>query len=166
MSRKLTDFAEEVFSQFREKYAAPSLFAMTPEAIEKAIAGIAESLGATNVRVTRVHDSFDLFCDEPKDYKRRLTFMPTPSFQTELEALINKYSVENQSSTPDFILAEYLTGCLEVFNKTVIKRASWYGREAGKPGCLERNKDETGGVQATPGGQPSGSATHAVHTLG
>ena len=61
-----------------------------------------------------------------------------PTFQAELEALINKYSVENQSSTPDFILAEYLVGCLEVFNKTVIRRAGWYGREAGRPGCMEQ----------------------------
>lgn len=32
--------------------------------------------------------------------------------ERELAELLNKYSVENRSSTPDFVLAEYLTACL------------------------------------------------------
>jgi hypothetical protein len=49
-------------------------------------------------------------------------------FEQELEDLINKYSMENDSDTPDFILAEYLIGCLEAFNKAVTKREDWYNR--------------------------------------
>ena len=49
-------------------------------------------------------------------------------FQKELRDLINRYSMESGSDTPDYILAEYLMGCLEVFNKTVKARESWYGR--------------------------------------
>lgn len=47
-------------------------------------------------------------------------------FEKELESLLNRYSKENGSDTPDFILAEYLTGCLENFNNTVGKRTNWY----------------------------------------
>ncbi len=50
-----------------------------------------------------------------------------PSFEQELTALLNRHSKENFSNTPDFILAEYLTGCLEAFNKTAQARDKWYG---------------------------------------
>mgnify|MGYP000744661714 CR=1 FL=1 len=50
-------------------------------------------------------------------------------FRKELESLINKYSMESGSNTPDFILAEYLIGVLEVFDRTLEKRENWYGRE-------------------------------------
>jgi len=49
-------------------------------------------------------------------------------FQTELEQLINKYSVESESNTPDFILAEYLGNCLNTFNIAIKRRETWYGR--------------------------------------
>ena len=51
-----------------------------------------------------------------------------PNFRTELVALINKYSIENLSDTPDFILGEYLQGCLATFNIATRKREKWYGR--------------------------------------
>lgn len=47
-------------------------------------------------------------------------------FEKELESLLNRYSKENGSDTPDFILAEYLIGCLENFNNIVGKRTTWY----------------------------------------
>ena len=46
----------------------------------------------------------------------------------EIEQAINKYSLENGSDTPDFILAEYLTDCLQIFDKAVNKREEWYSR--------------------------------------
>lgn len=48
------------------------------------------------------------------------------TFKAELKTLINKYSKENGSNTPDFILAEYLTNCLESFDKAFKLRESWY----------------------------------------
>ncbi len=48
-------------------------------------------------------------------------------FRKELQDLINKYSKENGSDTPDFILAEYLTDCLKIFDKTIQLRNHWYG---------------------------------------
>jgi hypothetical protein len=50
-------------------------------------------------------------------------------FKEKLEKLINCCSIENGSDTPDFILASYLAGCLEVFNQTIVAREKWYGRE-------------------------------------
>ena len=49
------------------------------------------------------------------------------NFEKELSALINKYSQENLSNTPDFILAEYLSSCLKGFNKAIKDRQNWYG---------------------------------------
>lgn len=46
------------------------------------------------------------------------------SFKNELEDLLNRHSKENESNTPDFILADYLIGCLENFNKTIRLRES------------------------------------------
>ena len=53
--------------------------------------------------------------------------MSTIDFRAELEKLVNKHSMENGSNTPDFILAEYLTGCLEAFDNAVKRRTQWYG---------------------------------------
>ena len=51
------------------------------------------------------------------------------SFQEELTALINRYSLEINSDTPDYLLAEYLIDCLDVFNRAVHKRDLWYNRQ-------------------------------------
>lgn len=45
-----------------------------------------------------------------------------------VELVINSVSAENGSDTPDFILAEYLTDCLDAYNKAVVAREKWYGR--------------------------------------
>jgi hypothetical protein len=52
-------------------------------------------------------------------------------FKKELEQLLNKYSIDNDTNTPDFILADYLTGCIKVYNKTTVKRDDWSGRGHG-----------------------------------
>lgn len=55
--------------------------------------------------------------------------MPNPlEFRTELKIAINRAAMEWGSDTPDFILAEYLAGCLEVFDKALAAREKWYGR--------------------------------------
>lgn len=50
------------------------------------------------------------------------------TFEEALEILINSYSMENGSDTPDFILAQYLNQCLINFNNIVTRREEWYGR--------------------------------------
>lgn len=50
------------------------------------------------------------------------------SFKTELEDLINKHSIENDSNTPDFILANFINKCLMNFADAVNARDCWYSR--------------------------------------
>lgn len=49
------------------------------------------------------------------------------NFHEDLALLINKYSLENYSNTPDFILASYLEQCLIAFNNASTTREDWYG---------------------------------------
>jgi len=49
-----------------------------------------------------------------------------PSFEKELEQLINQHSKENESNTPDFILAQYLKRCFEIYAETVKARDNWF----------------------------------------
>ncbi len=51
------------------------------------------------------------------------------NFQEELRSLINKCCKENESNTPDFILAQYLESCLTAFNTATQQRDNWYGRD-------------------------------------
>ena len=52
------------------------------------------------------------------------------SFEKELSALINKHSIENESNTPDWLLAQYLISCLAAFTVATQQRETWYGRDA------------------------------------
>ena len=54
---------------------------------------------------------------------------PQLSLEGELRQVINRHSAETGSDTPDFILAQYLIGCLNLFDSAVGKRESWYGRD-------------------------------------
>lgn len=63
--------------------------------------------------------------------------MSVLEFGRELEALINRCSMENGSNTPDFILAEYLIGCLQSYDRAVRARDKWYGKEL-VPGKVEK----------------------------
>jgi hypothetical protein len=54
------------------------------------------------------------------------------AFVQDLMALLNRYSMEQASETPDFMLAEYLMRCLETWNATTAHREQWYGR-VGRP---------------------------------
>ena len=50
------------------------------------------------------------------------------NFEHRLTALLNEYSLENQSNTPDFILAAYVIQSVENFNAATKQREEWYGR--------------------------------------
>lgn len=51
------------------------------------------------------------------------------TFEKEIESLINRYSQENVSNTPDFVLAQFILGCLAAFNTAVQQREGLYGRD-------------------------------------
>jgi len=50
-------------------------------------------------------------------------------FQRELAALINKHSIENETNTPDFILAIYLNDCLNSLATLMDKRDAMAGKK-------------------------------------
>ena len=50
-------------------------------------------------------------------------------FRKKLEELINIYSQEKYSDTPDFILAGYLMKCLDAFEIAINRRGKWYGKK-------------------------------------
>lgn len=56
---------------------------------------------------------------------------PPHPLAADLTMLLNRVSAENDSNTPDFMLANYLIGCLEIFGVTVRARDEWYGIQTG-----------------------------------
>lgn len=54
------------------------------------------------------------------------------NFREDLAGVINRYSRENGSDTPDFILGNYLAACLAAWDAGVVAREKWYGRPVGK----------------------------------
>lgn len=46
----------------------------------------------------------------------------------EIQAVLNRNSAENESNTPDFILAHYLLDCLAAFDAATRSREAWFGR--------------------------------------
>lgn len=59
-----------------------------------------------------------------------ITQQATP-FEEELRSAINRKSKENGSDTPDWILARYLSACLDAYDSAVQSRERWYGRPCG-----------------------------------
>ena len=62
-------------------------------------------------------------------------------FLIELRKLINRYSLENFSDTPDFVLADYLIQCLCAFENTTNAREKYYGRGSQQVPLPEQPKD-------------------------
>ena len=57
-----------------------------------------------------------------------LRLIAKSNFRRELEELINRHSMEQESNTPDFILAMFLHSCLEAFNDATARRTLYNGR--------------------------------------
>ena len=57
---------------------------------------------------------------------RKMIAMDEKSFDTLLTELINRFSKESGSNTPDFILAKYLTETLAAFDKATTTREGWF----------------------------------------
>jgi hypothetical protein len=53
----------------------------------------------------------------------------------DIKAMLNANSRENESNTPDFILASYMLKCLIAFEEATCSRDNWYGiaPEPGNP---------------------------------
>lgn len=50
-------------------------------------------------------------------------------FERELTSLLNCQCLENESNTPDFVLAKFLVDSLASFNNAIRRREAWYGRD-------------------------------------
>lgn len=48
-------------------------------------------------------------------------------FRKELAGLLNRHCQENGSDTPDWILADYLIGCLNTWTNASRMRDKWWG---------------------------------------
>lgn len=49
------------------------------------------------------------------------------TFEDQLRRLLNTWSMEKTSDTPDFVLCRYMALCLETFSTAVRARDHWYG---------------------------------------
>lgn len=58
--------------------------------------------------------------------------MAQMTLQEKLASLLNSESREQDSNTPDFLLAEFMMNCLDAFELASNKREVWYGVELGK----------------------------------
>jgi len=61
-----------------------------------------------------------------KGLKDRITDHKKKGLKEGLKALIHSHLREGDSDTPDYLLAEFLMGCLEAFELAVNKRDGWY----------------------------------------
>ena len=52
------------------------------------------------------------------------------SFEDDLTRLINMHSIENESNTPDYILASYISRCLDAWVETTRARDVWFGSKS------------------------------------
>jgi hypothetical protein len=78
---------------------------------------------------TNTSDPLPSSCPQPTSAGPAVVSSDVNSFRRELQGLLNKYSRENGSDTPDWILADYLIACLDGYDATVNARDKWYGCE-------------------------------------
>jgi len=64
------------------------------------------------------------------NFGNKIKSSPKNAFRAELEKLLNYYSMENCSHTPDFILANFLIASLDNFDLSIKRREEWYGRSS------------------------------------
>ena len=60
----------------------------------------------------------------------------------DLRDLLNRESRENESNTPDHILAEYLMACLIAFEDASNASERWYGVKLEPGQCIRRSSGE------------------------
>lgn len=61
------------------------------------------------------------------EFEKRHEEASKVAFNEAIRAAINRYSRENGSNTPDYILADYLCACLAAFEYANNTREKWHG---------------------------------------
>ena len=82
---------------------------------------------------------FDIVWYHPEVVPSEEDTVHEKSFGQELTSLINRFSRENASGTPDFILARFLERQLWIFEETIQQRASWRNESTELP-ALQRQQ--------------------------
>ena len=67
--------------------------------------------------------------------------MKLHKFEVELTRLINKLNIDNDLSTPDFILARMLTGWLDTYAKAKAANAEWHEDEERVVGAMAEKSE-------------------------
>ncbi len=76
--------------------------------------------------------------------------MTGKTFRKDLAALINRYNMEDASDTPDWILANFLRGCLTAFDTATNNRTGWYSLDScGDEATTKPMPDRDAAVDAT-----------------
>lgn len=83
----------------------------------------------------------DLLISEPSSppASSDSTEVEVTDLERDLASVLNKHSAENGSNTPDFILAEYLIGCLKAYNTATKSKNAWNGNEYLNAGTTDKN---------------------------
>ena len=66
--------------------------------------------------------------------------MDLVTFRTELIKLVNRFNLEAESDTPDFMLADYMLLCLRAFDEATRLRDRWYGNSKPRPATQKEGK--------------------------
>ena len=53
--------------------------------------------------------------------------LDSPDFRSELSSLLNRFSMENRSNTPDWILRNFICNSLKAFDSATQERDKWQG---------------------------------------
>lgn len=77
--------------------------------------------------------------------------MISPEFQWDLCALLNRHSIENECSMPDFLLAEMLCGVIREIGSASKKNLDWHGTRSV---CHPGPAINTGGDPSRPQVEP------------
>lgn len=78
-------------------------------------------------------------------------------FVKEIARVVNFYSFENTSNTPDVILAEVAVAAMEAFHAATNNRETWYGRLGpGVVSSLVNDSDSTPPPRGCPVGSSGG----------
>lgn len=107
------------FKSEKHKRAAAILLDMGFDEIEQAEDGVDFETNSQIAKTLATHEAIDALCDP--------VIVETQSFESELISLINKYSKENASNTPDYVLSAFLAGCLKSWEMATKERDKHHG---------------------------------------
>ena len=94
---------------------------------------VPEGPGADMLRSMKAGDRLKVGAPGDSIEEERVLARRRGALREHLTALLNVHSAENKSDTPDFILAQFLIGCLDAWDEGVRQREVWYGRKTSKP---------------------------------